>query len=135
MSKALIYTANTAGAVVPIGNTVPVGSIVRRYGRCIDATGSAVNLTEAGYYDVDVSATVTAAAAGDVVLALTQDGVPVSGARAVATIATVDTQVETMAISAVIRVMCCANANLSVLVDGTAAPTVQNMALRVVKVV
>lgn len=135
MSKALIYTANTAGAEVPIGNTIPVGSIIRRYGRCIDATGSAVNLTEAGYYDVDVSATVTAATAGDVVLALTQDGVPVPGARAAASIATVNTQVETLTISAVIRVMCCANANLSVLVDGTAAPTVQNMTLRVVKVV
>lgn len=135
MSKALIYTANTAGADVAIGNTIPVGSIIRRYGRCIDATGSAINLTDAGYYLVDVSATVTAAVAGNVALALTQNGVPVPGARAAATITTVDTQVETMDISAVIRVMCCANANLSVLVDGTAAPTVQNMALRVVKVV
>ena len=135
MSKALIYTANTSGAEVPIGNTVPVGSIVRRYGRCIDATGSAVNLTEPGYYDVDISATVTAATAGDVILALTQNGVPVSGATAAVTITTVNTQTETMSITAMVRVMCCDTANLSVLVDGTAAPTVQNMALRVVKVV
>lgn len=135
MSKALIYTANTAGAEVPIGNTVPVGSIVRRYGRCIDATGSAVNLVEPGYYIVDVSASVTAAVAGDVVLALTQNGVPVSGVRAATTITTANTQIENMAMTAVIRVMCCDTANLSVLVDGTAAPTVQNMALRAVKVV
>ena len=135
MSKALIYTANTAGAEIPIGNTIPVGSIIRRYGRCIDATGSAVNLTEAGYYDVDVSATVTAETAGDVILALTQNGVPVSGATAAVTITTVNTQTETMSITAMVRVMCCDTANLSVLVDGTAAPTVQNMALRVVKVV
>ena len=133
MGKALIYTANTAGAEVAIGNTIPVGSIIRRYGRCIDATGSAVNLVETGYYEVDVTATVTAAAAGDVVLALTQDGVPVPGARAAVTITTADTQVENLKISAVIRVMCCGNANLSVLVDGTAAPTVQNMAFRVVE--
>ena len=52
MSKALIYTANTVGAEVPIGNTVPVGSIIRRYGRCIDTTGSAINLQEPGYYAV-----------------------------------------------------------------------------------
>ena len=135
MGKALIYTANTAGAEVAIGNTIPVGSIIRRYGRCIDATGSAVNLVETGYYEVDVTATVTAAAAGDVVLALTQDGVPVPGARAAVTITTADTQVENLKISAVIRVMCCGNANLSVLVDGTAAPTVQNMAFRAVRVV
>ena len=135
MSKALIYTANTAGAEVPIGNTVPVGSIIRRYGRCIDATGSAVNLTEPGYYDVDISATVTAATAGDVILALTQNGVPVSGATAAVTITTVNTQTENLSITAMVRVMCCDTANLSVLVDGTAAPTVQNIALRVVKVV
>lgn len=135
MSKALIYTANTAGAEVPIGNTVPVGSIVRRYGRCIDATGSAVNLAEPGYYIVDVSASVTAAVTGDVVLALTQNSVPVPGARAATTITTANTQIENLAMTAVIRVMCCDTANLSVLVDGTAAPTVQNMALRAVKVV
>lgn len=135
MSKALIYTANTSGAEVPIGNTIPVGSIIRRYGRCIDATGSAINVQETGYYLVDVSASVTAAVAGDVVLALTQDGVPVPGAQAAATITTATTQVENLKITAVIRVMCCGNANLSVQVGGTAAPTVQNMAFRVVKVV
>ena len=135
MSKALIYTANTAGAEVPIGNTVPVGSIIRRYGRCIDATGSAVNLVEPGYYIVDVTASVTAAVTGDVALALTQNGVPVPGARAATTITTSNTQIENLAMTAVIRVMCCDTANLSVLVDGTAAPTVQNMALRAVKVV
>ena len=135
MSKALIYTANTAGAEVSTGNTVPIGSIIRRYGRCIDATGSAVNLIESGYYLVDVSTTITAATAGNVILALTQNGVPVSGATAAATITTVDNQTENLSITALVRVMCCNTANLSVLVDGTAAPTVQNMALRVVKVV
>lgn len=135
MSKSLIYTANTSGVAVPIGNTVPVGSIIRRYGKCIDATGAAINVQEAGYYTVDVSASVTAAAAGDVILALTQDGVPVPGARAAATITTATTQVVNLSFDAVIRVMCCGNANLSVLVSGTATPTVQNMAVRVVKVV
>lgn len=135
MSKSLIYTANTSGAAVPIGNTVPVGSIIRRYGNCIDATGSAINVQEKGYYEVDVSASVTAAAAGDVVLALTQDGVPVPGARAAATVTTATTQVVDLSFSAVIRIACCGNSNLSVLVGGTAVPTIQNMALRVVKVV
>lgn len=135
MSKSLIYTANTSGAAVPIGNTVPVGSIIRRYGNCIDATGSAINVQEKGYYEVDVSASVTAAAAGDVVLALTQDGVPVPGARAAATVTTATTQVVDLSFSAVIRIAYCGNSNLSVLVGGTAVPTIQNMALRVVKVV
>ena len=135
MSKALIYTANTAGAEVDIGNTIPVGSIIRRYGRCIDATGSAINLTDEGYYLVDVSATVTAAVAGDVALALAQNGVPVPGATATVTIATANTQTENLSITALVRVMYCGNANLSVLVDGTAAPTIENMVFRAVKVV
>lgn len=135
MSKALIYTANTAGTEVAIGNTIPVGSIIRRYGRCIDATGSAINLTEEGYYLVDVSATVTAAAAGNVALALTRNGVIVSGATAAATITTANTQAENLSIIALVRVMCCDTANLSVQVGGTAAPSVENMAFRAVKVV
>lgn len=135
MSKSLVYTANTSGAAVPIGNTIPVGSIIRRYGKCIEAAGSAVNIQESGYYAVDVSASVTAAAIGDVVIALTQDGVPVPGARAAATITTATTQSVDLGFSAVVRVTCCSNANLSVIVSGTTAPTVQNMAFRVIKVV
>lgn len=135
MSKSLIYTANTAGAEVAIGNTILVGSIIRRYGRCIDATGSAINLTDEGYYLVDVSATVTAAVAGDVALALTQNGVPVPGATAAVTITTANTQTENLSITALVRVMRCDTANLSVQVGGTAAPTVENMAFRAVKVV
>ncbi len=135
MSKSLIYTVNSAGASVPVGNTIPVGSIIRRYGRCINATGSTINVDEPGYYDVDISATITAAAAGDVIFTLQQDGVAVAGATATASIATPTTQFENVAIAAVIRVKCCGNANLSVLIGGTTAPIVRNMSVRVVKVV
>lgn len=135
MSKSLIYTVNGSGASVPVGNTVPVGSIIRRYGRCIGATGSAINVEEPGYYDVDISATITAAAAGDVIMTLTQDGVPVAGATATASIATANTQFENLAIASMVRVKCCGNANLAVVVGGTTAPTIRNMSVRVVKVV
>ena len=135
MSKALIYTANTAGAEVAIGNTIPVGSIIRRYGRCIDATGSAINLGEPGYYLVDVSASATAAATGDVTLSLAQDGVLIPGATATVTVATVNTQVVNPKIVGIVRVMCCNSSSLSVVVGGTTAPTVENMTMSVVKVV
>lgn len=135
MSKSLIYTVNNSGAAVSVGNTVPVGSIIRRYGNCINATGSAINLSESGYYDVSISATITAAVAGDVILSLLQDGVLVEGATATASIATATTQFENLAIEAAIRVKCCENANLTVLVGGTTAPTIRNMAFRVTKVI
>lgn len=46
MSKSLIYTANTSGATPAIGSTIPIGSIIRRKGDCIDASGSAINLRD-----------------------------------------------------------------------------------------
>ena len=135
MSKALIYTANTAGAEVAIGNTIPVGSTIRRYGRCIDATGSAINLGEPGYYLVDVSASATAAATGDVTLSLAQDGVLIPGATATATVSTINTQTINLKIVGIVRVMCCDSSSLSIVVGGTTAPTVVNMSVSVVKVV
>ena len=61
-------------------------------------------------------------------------GVPVPGATATATITTATTQVENSAIMATVRVMCCGNSNLSVLVGGTAAPTISNMAVQVSRI-
>lgn len=135
MSKSLIYTANTSGAAVAIGNTVPVGSIIRRYGKCIDATGSAINLREPGYYDVTVSATFTSAAVGDVRLTMTQDGVAIPGATAAATVTAANTQIENITIVTTVRVMCCGSSNISIVVGGTVGPTISNMAIRAVKII
>lgn len=52
-----------------------------------------------------------------------------------ALIYTANTQTENLSITSLVRVMCCDTANLSVQVGGTAAPTVENMAFRAVKVV
>ena len=112
---------------------MPAGSIIRRYGKCLDATGSAINLNEPGYYQVNLSATFAAAAAGDVTLTLQQDGVPVAGATGTETIVTANTEVANIALTAIIRVMCCGNSRLSVVVDGTTAPTISNMAIGVVR--
>ena len=133
MTHNLIYTVNNAGATVPIGNTVPVGSIIRRYGKCLDATGSAINLSDPGYYLVNVSATFTAAAAGNVTLVLHQDGVAVAGATGTETIATATTENANIALTAVVRVMCCGNSRLSIIVGGTTAPTISNLAIGVVR--
>lgn len=135
MSKNLIYTANTTEAVVPAGSTVSVGSIIRRYG-LIGASGSAINLVESGYYSVDIHGTFTAAATGDVVFTLLQDGVPVPGATATATIATAATEYKDVYIGPVIRVRCCGNSNLSVMVSSlsTSEPTIVNFTWKVIKV-
>lgn len=132
MSKSLIYTALQTTVTPAIGNTVPVGSIIRRKGCGIRADGNVINLTDPGYYDVELQATVAAAAAGNVVLQMLANGVEIPGAVATANIATADTQIETIGISCVVRVNCCNDVTLSVSVAGTAAPTISNMAVKVV---
>ena len=133
MSKSLIYTANTSGATPAVGSTVPVGSIVRRKGGCIDASGSAINLREPGYYAVAISATLTAADVGTVTLNLQQNGVNVPGATASVAITTAGTQVENVAIVAIIRVLCCGDSALTISVGGTTAPTISNLAITVTR--
>lgn len=133
MSKSMIYTANTSGVTPAIGSTVPVGSIIRRKGNCIDASGSAINLREPGYYAVAISATLTAAAVGTVTLNLQQNGVNVPGATASVSITTANTQIENIAIVAIIRVLCCGDAALTVSVGGTTAPTISNLAITVTR--
>lgn len=55
------------------------------YGRTIQLSGTNINLREGGYYSVDVGATVSASAAGNVTLSLYQDGALVAqGSEAIA---------------------------------------------------
>jgi hypothetical protein len=82
-----------------------------------------------------VSATFTAAAAGNVRLTLLQDGVEVPGATAAETITTATTEIANIGIVAVVRVQCCDTSALSVRVDGTTAPTISSMAIKAVKVI
>ena len=94
--------------------------------------GNAVNITGAGYYDVDASVTVTPAAAGTVTITLYKDGVAVPGATASETAAangTVD-----LSIPALVRQVCCAAGSALTLVLTGAAATVNNVALRVQRI-
>ncbi len=132
MSKALIYTANTTVSAVPVGSSIPVGSIVRRYGN-IASTGSSINLTEAGYYDLDLNVDFTSTA-GLVTIKLLQDGVPIAGASVTITVVTATNYAVT--IPAMIRVFCGNSSKITAVVDAasTATPTFTNVALKVVKV-
>lgn len=134
MSKSLIYTALTNPTLVAVGSTIPLGSIIRRRGGCISMNGSAVNVLEPGYYDVDVSATFTAPTAGNVTVSLLQDGVAVSGMNATTTITTATTQVENMGITGTIRVLCGSAPDALTLVVSGVAATFSNVAVRVTKV-
>lgn len=130
--KSALYAAMQTPTAVAVDGVIPLGSLIRRYGCDVALNGSAVNITGAGYYDVDASVTVTPAAAGTITITLYKDGVAVPGATASETAAangTVD-----LSIPALVRQVCCAAGSALTLVLTGVAATVDNVALRVQRV-
>lgn len=79
MSKAFAFIANNTSQTITGGGVINPGTAVHGFGytccnRTIQLSGTNINLRESGYYQVDVGATVTASDAGNVTLALYQDG-------------------------------------------------------------
>lgn len=130
--KSVLYAAMQTPTAVAVDGVIPLGSLIRRYGCDVALNGNAVNITGAGYYDVDASVTVTPAAAGTVTITLYKDGVAVPGATASETAAangTVD-----LSIPALVRQVCCAAGSALTLVLTGVAATVNNVALRVQRI-
>ena len=128
MSRSAIYTANTGSQAVAVGGTINLGGIVRRFGCAVDLNGGTINLTEQGYYDVDISITAEPTAAGTVTATLYNGGVAVPGATASATAAAAGDPIN-MTVNALVRVPCCGNSGaLSIILSGGAA-TVTNIAV------
>lgn len=132
MSRSAIYVANTGAQSVPVGGIVGLGGIVRRFGCAADLNGNTVNITEPGYYDVNVSVTAAPTAVGTVTATLFNNGVAVPGATASASVSTAGNPVN-LSFESVVRVPCGGNSGaLSVILTGSAA-TVTNVAMVVEK--
>ena len=131
--KSAIYTAMQTPTEVAVNGVIPLGSLIRRYGCDISLNGNAVNIVNKGYYDVDVSITVSPTAAGTVTATLIKDGVVVPGATASANAAAAGAPV-TLAFPALVRQACCASGSALSLVLTGAASTVSNVALRVQRI-
>lgn len=130
--KSALYAAMQTPTAVAVDGVIPLGSLIRRYGCDVALNGNAVNITGAGYYDVDASVTVSPAAAGTVTITLYKDGVAVPGATASETAAangTVD-----LSIPALVRQVCCAAGSALTLVLTGVAATVNNVSLRVQRI-
>ena len=83
--KSALYAAMQTPTAVAVDGVIPLGSLIRRYGCDVALNGNTVNITGAGYYDVDASVTVAPAVVGTVTITLFKDGVAVPGATASAT--------------------------------------------------
>ena len=131
--KSALYAAMQRPSAVAVGGVIPLGSLIRRYGCDVSLNGNAVNITGAGYYDVDASLTVAPAAVGTVTVTLYKDGVAVPGATASATAAAANDALE-LSITALVRQVCCAAGSALTLVLTGAAASVENVALRVQRI-
>lgn len=135
MSKAAIYTVNQGAVAVAVGGIIPLGSINRRFGcKCnnaLDLNGNGITINESGYYDVDISVTATAAAAGNITVTLLKDGVAVPGATATETAAANGTVA--LPITPLVRQMCGSGSTLTLVLTGTAA-TINNVSVKIIRV-
>lgn len=131
--KSAIYTANTTTQALVAGNTIALGSIIRRFGCSLNLNGNGVNLKEPGYYDVNASITVAPTAVGTVTAALFRNGVAVPGATASASVSTANNSV-TLPIAALVRENCCGDDSTLTLVLSGAASNVTNVALVVERI-
>ena len=132
MSKSAIYTAMTTPISVAIGSTVPLGTTIRRFGCNVAQDGNTITIKGKGYFLVTASITAAPAAVGAVTVAMSKDGVPVSGATASSSVSTAANPTA-LPITAIVRNACDYDSSaLSFTLDGTAS-TVQNVAVTVVK--
>lgn len=131
MSKSAIYTAVTTGVAVSDGGVLPVGTVVRRFGCNLSADTNTIQTCGVGYYKIDAVATLAAASAAPITIALQQDGVPVPGATSTVTVA--GTSDETvLPVTAIVRNKCDCGSTLSFVVSG-ADVTLDNFAVTVEK--
>lgn len=131
MNNSLIYLATPSVAEVASGGVLPLSTIVRRRGCAVQQSNDSIVLGAPGYYHVTVATTFTAPATGIVTLELRQDGLPVQGATASASIVTANTEVGSLSFDAIVRVPCgYSSVTLTVVNTGVAVNT-SNIAITV----
>ena len=134
MSKSAIYTANSSIQNVAVDGVITPGTIIRRYGPNVNLAGNGIQISGAGYYDIDASFTVAPTAAGEVIVTTYLDNVAIPGASASATVAA-GGDYATLSISALVRQGChCCDglSTLTFVLTGTAS-NVTNSAIVVEK--
>lgn len=131
--KSAIYTVNSGAQSVTVGGTINLGSIIRRFGQCIDLNGTGISINDSGFYDVDVSVTAASTAAGTVTITLFRDGVSVPGATASAT-ASAAGDIVNLSIASIVRNFCtCSGSTLTLVLSGTSS-SVTNVAVVVERI-
>lgn len=128
-----IFMTNTTAASVLAEGTIPLTTIQRRKGCILTNSSTGIQILKPGYYLVEGTITFTAPAAGDVVVSLQKGGVNVPGIIGSSTITTATTEIRTIPISGIIRVLCNETAIITLVNTGVAITT-SNVSLSVVSI-
>lgn len=134
MAKAFAFISNNTVQTLTSGANVAPGTAHHGFGGCgcgytIQISGNNINLRAPGYYDIEIGATVTDSDAGNVTLALYQDGVLI--AQGIETIAAANDPAN-ISFPAGVKVNC--NSVLTLIVTTTAGnPIVTGLYITVEK--
>ena len=133
MSRSLIQTVNPSAQAVAVGSIIPLGSVLRRYGCNCRLNGNVVEIEGAGYYTISGTITLAPTAAGNVSIAVLENGQPITGASVAGSVSTAGNSV-TLPIETTVRQGCCCDGASSISLTLTeGASTVTNVSLRVEK--
>lgn len=92
MTKAYLFASNATTQTLTGGGSVDLGNPVHGFGqtccqKTIDVNGDNITLRECGYYDFDITATVSSSDVADVTIVPYVNGTPVNGVSSSETIA------------------------------------------------
>ena len=132
MGKSLIQVANQSQQNVAVDSIIDLGSVQRRYGCNCHLSGNGIEIVGQGYYTVDASVSVAPTAAGNVTVALYNNGVQIPGAIAYDS-ATAGSPTNLNIVATVRQGCCCDSADNLTLVLLEGAGIVENVSLRVEK--
>lgn len=127
----LIYMTNTTPSTVLAGGTLPI-NVTRRIGCSIQNGDNSIILKKPGYYKVNATITFTAATADNVTIQLNKNNVVVPGITSTATVTTATTEVNTLSLTGIIRVLCYEGDAILTLVNNSETDiTISNVSLDV----
>lgn len=128
----LIYMTNTTPVDVAAGGTLPI-SVARRTGCAIQNGDNSVILKRPGYYTVNATVTFTGQTDGDVTLELQKNNVVVPGITSSLSVVTADTDIYTLTLTGIIRLLCYeGDAILTLVNNSSVALTISNIALQII---
>lgn len=104
--NSLIYTVNTNTSNVIAGNIIPIGTVIRRYGKNIKMSGDGIILDGPGYYKIETNVVIQGVTTGNIAVDVMIDGEPLVGATGTFT-TTATNDVVTVPVQGVYRIGCC----------------------------